>query len=116
LLVEYKAKILELSRRQIQRSTKDLEENVRQLDKLDPMDSTRWKQDAMDNLAREHQRDYDNESYKDPLGVAIQQTFGIGLGFADGHMEPLPDRCGPKSQTIASACGQKCYSETSGNL
>lgn len=94
------AKILELSRRQIQRSTKDLEENVRQLDKLDPMDSTRWKQDAMDNLAREHQRDYDNESYKDPLGVAIQQTFGIGLGFADGHMEPLPTDSDPSPRRL----------------
>lgn len=94
------AKILEFSKRQLQRNTKDLEEKVRELDKLDPIDSTRWKEGAMDNLASEHQRDYDNKSFKDPLGVAIQQTFGIGLGFTDGHMDPLPPDVEPSPRRL----------------
>ncbi|KAI2506472.1 hypothetical protein MHU86_7987 [Fragilaria crotonensis] len=93
-------KFLELSKRQFQRDTKDLEEKVQELDQVDPMDSSSWKQDAMENLAREHQQDYDNGSYKDPLGVAIQQTFGIGLGFAAGHMDPLPPDVDPSPRRL----------------
>ena len=43
-------------------------EKVQELDHTDPMDSSKWKQEAIENLAREHQQDYDNGSYKDPLG------------------------------------------------
>ena len=93
-------KFLESSKRQIQRDTKNLIEKVQELDHADPMDSSRWKQEAMENLAREHQQDYDNGSYKDPLGVAIQQTFGIGLGFAAGHMDPLPPDADPSPRRL----------------
>ena len=93
-------KFLESSKRQIQRDTKDLEKKVQELDQMDPMDSSTWKQDAMENLAREHQQDYDNGSYKDPLGVAIQQTFGIGLGYAAGHMDPLPPDFDPSPRRL----------------
>jgi hypothetical protein len=93
-------KFLESSKQQIQRDTKNLVEKVQELDHADPMDSSRWKQEAMENLAREHQQDYDNGSYKDPLGVAIQQTFGIGLGFAAGHMDPLPPDADPSPRRL----------------
>lgn len=45
---------------------------------------------AMEELAEEHEKDYQEGKFRDPLGIAVQQTFGIGLGFADGHMDPLP--------------------------
>ena len=93
-------KFLESSKRQLQRDTKNLEEKVQELDHTDPMDSSKWKQEAMENLAREHQQDYDNGSYKDPLGVAIQQTFGVGLGFAAGHMDPLPPGADPSPRRL----------------
>lgn len=93
-------KFLESSQQQIQRDTKDLEEKVQELDEMDPMDSTKWKEGSMKNLAREHQRDYNNESFRDPLGVAIQQTFGIGLGYAGNHMDPLPEGAEPSARRL----------------
>mmetsp|Transcript_18079 Transcript_18079/g.27387 ORF Transcript_18079/g.27387 Transcript_18079/m.27387 type:complete len:642 (+) Transcript_18079:102-2027(+) len=44
----------------------------------------------MKELAKEHKKDYKEGKFRDPLGIAIQQTFGIGLGFGDGYMDPLP--------------------------
>lgn len=44
----------------------------------------------MKDLAKEHKKDYKEGKFRDPLGIAIQQTFGIGLGFGDGYMDPLP--------------------------
>jgi len=48
-----------------------------------------WKQNAMSRVADQHQTDYDRKSFEDPLGVAVQQTFGIGLGFNYDHDQPL---------------------------
>ncbi|CAJ1930277.1 unnamed protein product [Cylindrotheca closterium] len=49
----------------------------------------RWKTDAMDRIAKKHQEDYDNNTFEDPLGVAVQQALGIGLGFNFDHSRPL---------------------------
>jgi hypothetical protein len=48
-----------------------------------------WKRKAMETLADKHQADYDRKSFDDPLGVAVQQTLGIGLGFNFDHDQPL---------------------------
>ena len=48
-----------------------------------------WKKDAMKYLAERHQSDYDNKTPSDPLGIAVQQTLGIGLGYNFDHMTPV---------------------------
>ena len=48
-----------------------------------------WKRNAMERVAEKHQADYDRNSFDDPLGVAVQQTLGIGLGFNFEHDQPL---------------------------
>ena len=48
-----------------------------------------WKRNAMERVAEKHQADYDRKSFDDPLGVAVQQTLGIGLGFNFEHDKPL---------------------------
>lgn len=50
-----------------------------------------WKKLAMERVAEKHQQDYDNKDFEDPLGVAVQQTFGIGLGFNFDHMRELEE-------------------------
>jgi hypothetical protein len=54
----------------------------------------KWKSVAMTHMARIHQADYERNgavSADDPLGVAVQQTFGIGLGFRFDHTSPLKE-------------------------
>ena len=48
-----------------------------------------WKKDAMTNVAKFHQSDYDKKTFTDPLGVAVQQRLGIGLRFMDDHTRRL---------------------------
>jgi hypothetical protein len=113
-------KILETSRKNIQQDTKNLEEKVLEIDRLDTsIDSTKWKDESTRNLASEHQRDYDNGNFRDPLGVAIQQTFGIGLGYADSHMdalsegeEPSPRRLQSRAAKSAIRRVQEIYDQT----
>jgi hypothetical protein len=62
--------------------------------------NTEWKSRAMEVLAAEHQRDYDSGEFKDPLGVAIQQTFGIGLAYSFDHMTPLAEGEEPTSRRL----------------
>lgn len=47
------------------------------------------KKNSMKRLAEKHQQDYDLKEFEDPLGVAVQQTLGIGLGFNFDHDIPL---------------------------
>jgi hypothetical protein len=54
-------------------------------------DRDQWKQYAMDILARKHQNDHDQQKFDDPLGIAVHQTFGIGLGYNFDHMSELYD-------------------------
>jgi hypothetical protein len=64
-------------------------------------DRTKWKQNAMTALAERHQKDYDSwkklddtakrGSTGDPLGIALQQALGIGLGFNFDHMNQDSD-------------------------
>jgi len=65
-----------------------------------PIPSTEWKSRAMEVLASEHQRDYDSGNFKDPLGVAVQQTFGIGLAYGFDHMTPLREGEEPTSRRL----------------
>jgi len=48
-----------------------------------------WQKKAMKMLADKHQHDYDRKSFDDPLGVALHQSLGIGLGFNFDHDRPL---------------------------
>ena len=62
-------------------------DEVRQGITVTPADQ--WKKNAMDLLAQKHQMDYDLKQFEDPLGVAVQQTLGSGLGFNFDHDTPL---------------------------
>lgn len=65
----------------------DMKKGVRR-----PSNRDEWKERAMSDIAKKHQADYDRNGAvgaDDPLGVAIQQTFGIGLSFAFDHTSPL---------------------------
>eukprot|EP00592_Proboscia_alata_P026700 CAMPEP_0194449162 /NCGR_PEP_ID=MMETSP0176-20130528/129982_1 /TAXON_ID=216777 /ORGANISM="Proboscia alata, Strain PI-D3" /LENGTH=697 /DNA_ID=CAMNT_0039276239 /DNA_START=253 /DNA_END=2346 /DNA_ORIENTATION=- len=48
-----------------------------------------WKQMILDGNAARHQEDFDTRKFKDPLGVAVQQTLGVGLNFDYDHDTPL---------------------------
>jgi len=48
------------------------------------------KYDAMKQLEKEHNRDYRIGTFRDPLGVAVQQTFGMGLSYTFDHFDALP--------------------------
>ncbi|CAB9528106.1 expressed unknown protein [Seminavis robusta] len=54
-----------------------------------PPDRRVWKDAAMKRVAEFHQQDFEANKYTDPLGVAVQQTFGIGLVYMDDHLRPL---------------------------
>lgn len=87
-------------------------------------DRTKWKQNAMNALAERHQKDY--ESWKkmgdtanrqntgDPLGIALQQALGIGLGFNFDHMNkdseiPLTRRLQARAAKSAIKRVQELY-------
>jgi hypothetical protein len=91
-------KLLESKKRSMRQKLRSLLEEAFQLN--GEKDSTESKETAMRNLAQEHQRDYDDGTFRDPLGVAVQQTFGIGLGYADGHMDPLSPKEQPSSRRL----------------
>lgn len=114
-------KILNASRQQLKRENQDMYDKVQELDQLDKsvLESSKWKQSSMDKLAEEHQADYETGVFRDPLGVAIQQTFDIGLGFADSHMDPLPKGEHPSARRLQSRAAksairrlQDIYDET----
>jgi len=64
-------------------------------------DERPWSKDAvMAELEEEHEKDYQEGQFRDPLGVAVQQTFDIGLGFSDGHMDPLPPNEQPSLERL----------------
>lgn len=50
---------------------------------------SQWLQNASETIAAKHQADYDHKTFEDPLGIALQQTLGIGLGFQFDHDKPL---------------------------
>jgi hypothetical protein len=63
----------------------------------------KWKSVAMTHMARIHQADYERNgafSADDPLGVAVQQTFGIGLGFKFDHTAPLKEGQRPSPRRL----------------
>jgi hypothetical protein len=67
-----------------------------------PPDRRLWKKQAMDRIAKFHQEDYERNDFTDPLGIAVQQTFGIGLSFMDGkqHMSPLEKGQQPSTRRL----------------
>lgn len=48
-------------------------------------DREAWVPKAIQDMAAIHQRDYENKDFVDPLGVAVQQTLGIGLSYDFDH-------------------------------
>lgn len=59
-----------------------------------------WKTIAMKRIAEKHQQDYDLKDFEDPLGVALQQTLGIGLGFSFDHDTPLQKGKKPSARKL----------------
>jgi hypothetical protein len=78
----------ECIRREVER---ERQQRIIDFDRINPnpIPSTDLKRRAMENLAAVHQRDYESGEFKDPLGVAVQQTLGIGLAYNFDHMTPL---------------------------
>lgn len=114
-------KILNVSRQRLKRENQEMYDKVQELEQMDKsvLESSKWKQSSMDKLAEEHQGDYEKGVFRDPLGVAVQQTFGIGLGFADSHMDPLPKDEHPSARRLQSRAAksairrlQDIYDET----
>lgn len=64
------------------------------------LDSTKWKENAMKNLAEKHEADYKSGKFEDPLGVGVQQTFGIGLGYNFDHVSKLKKGQRPSSRRL----------------
>lgn len=61
------------------------------------------KENIMGNLARIHQADYERNGAKnadDPLGVAVQQVFGIGLSFLFDYTSPLKEGQEPSPRRL----------------
>jgi len=63
-------------------------------------DSTRWKAQAMETLAAKHENDYNSGTFEDPLGVAVQQTYGIGLGYQFDHVSELKEGERPSARRL----------------
>lgn len=64
-----------------------------------PPDRRLWKKQSMDRIAKYHQEDYERKNFTDPLGIAVQQTFGIGLSFMDGKQHISPPEKGEQPST-----------------
>ena len=52
-------------------------------------DRSLWIARSLDKMAQLHQESYDAKTFDDPLGVAVQQTLGIGFSFDYDHTTPL---------------------------
>jgi hypothetical protein len=54
-----------------------------------------WIPDATKRMSEIHQENYDKNTFEDPLGIALQQTFGIGLSFDFDHNSKLGEGQSP---------------------
>lgn len=70
------------------------------VDDMPMFDRDQLKVDAMKRLAEKHQADYESGSYEDPLGVALQQRLGIGLGFKFDHNRRLEEHEKPSIRRL----------------
>lgn len=97
---EFRAKQKNAAYRQgltvLQRVEQEMKENP---DAPKP-DRTKWKEQAMEKEALKHEADYKSGTYEDPLGVAVQQTFGIGLGYQFDHTSDLKDGERPSARRL----------------
>jgi hypothetical protein len=59
-----------------------------------------WKKEAMERIAAKHEADYNSGKLDDPLGVAVQQTFGIGLGYNFDHFSELKPGEAPSTRRL----------------
>lgn len=87
--------------------TKTIWQRIREELEKEPLgtpkpDRTLWKTQAMDTLASFHDKDYSTGApFVDPLGVALQQRLGIGLGFAmEDHTRQLKDNEVPTTKRL----------------
>jgi hypothetical protein len=73
-------------------------------------DRESWKPQAMEKLRQEHEQDYlaNNKtlSFKDPLGVALQQTLNVGLGFNFDYQTPLKSDEKPSLRRLQARAAQ----------
>lgn len=85
-------------------------EGMKVWQRIEPSNATQWRDNAMKRMSGQHHRDYESGTFevsifwkvtwgaipfetthmafivKDPLGVAVYKTLGIGLGFNFDHM------------------------------
>lgn len=66
-------------------------EQAKRYGRLPFVNRQEWKDRAIQEQTSKHQNDYLQGIYSDPLGVAVQQTLGVGLGFEINHMRPLQE-------------------------
>ena len=48
-----------------------------------------WIPNATKSISKIHQENYEKKTFEDPLGIALQQTFGIGLSLDFDHSSKL---------------------------
>jgi len=50
-----------------------------------PPNRSTWIPNASERIAKIHQENYERQTFDDPLGIAFQQTFGVGLSLDFDH-------------------------------
>jgi len=72
-----------------------------------------WKEEAMERVAKIHQRDYDDKNFSDPLGVAVQQRLGIGLMFMQDHTRRLEPGEKPSARRLQARAAKSAVAHVS---
>lgn len=67
---------------------------------------TKRLENAEENMRNIHQTNYDKKIFIDPLGIAFQQTFGIGLSFDFDHDSLLKSGKQPSVHRLRARCAK----------
>uniref|UniRef100_A0A7S4JS40 Uncharacterized protein n=2 Tax=Odontella aurita TaxID=265563 RepID=A0A7S4JS40_9STRA len=59
-----------------------------------------WPAMATKRMATKHQRNFDSKNFEDPLGIAVQQTFGIGLNYDFDYDAPVEKGAKPSAHIL----------------
>jgi hypothetical protein len=73
-----------------------------------PSNTSRTKrlENAEENMRHIHKTNYDKKIFNDPLGIAFQQTFGIGLSFDFDHDSLLKSGEHPSVHRLRARCAK----------
>lgn len=67
---------------------------------------TKRLENAEENMRNIHKTNYDKKIFNDPLGIAFQQTFGIGLSFDFDHDSLLKSGEQPSVHRLRARCAK----------